>query len=257
VNENEPARAELDREARQRAAHSWQRKWLRQVLFESLAARSPEFRRAANQLATDYPISLSLSLHQIEWVIDALPTVGQLPRRMRPPQAWRNVDWQAYLLCLGRLCVWFGLLHPTLSWVCHAGVQKVYWFGSDWPSQPPPWVEALHEFLQERYEVSPRLSIDEKYDFYRWADHASHPYSPYPWLDRPPRLRGRPALQIDKARLVILVDCILRRLLGEPWEEIRDDCGLQNRRGDDDPTSMELAIGCRRLAKHLNVFRPL
>jgi len=246
-------RDELANHFRWRESHSWQRRGLRWAVLEGLAADSPEFQRATATLVNDYRLPLSVHFHQIEDIMDKLAETSDLPKRQRPPKEWKNTNWSAYLLGLARLCVWYGLLNP-LSWVCPAGQQRPIWLRTPRPYQPPLWVEALHYFLQEQHRDN--LARPVHGSLYRLEIPLPNPL---PWADHPPRRRGRPALDASGQRweeLQVLARCIAKRLLDRSWEQIADNCGLTTRKGFD-LMPLEVTIRCQRLAKTLQIYRPL
>lgn len=249
----EPIRDKLERDARMREPYSFQHRQLRWAVLKELATHSPELRRATSTLAADYKLPLGLYFFDIEETLSKLKEAEDLPERLRPPKEWKNTNWAGYLLGLGRVCVWFGLLSP-LSWVFYAGWQEPMWLRTPRSSKPPLWVETLHYFLQEQH----RGSLEKEVHGSLYQFEIPLPL-PYPWLKQPPRRRGRPALDASGQRwqeLEALARCIAQRLLGQSWEEIADTCGLTTRRGFD-LTPLEVATRCRRLAKRLQIYRPL
>jgi hypothetical protein len=114
----------------------------------------------------------------------------------------------------------------------------------------PLWVETLHYFLQDKSKA--------RVCWYLYYRPVLPPY--YPWLKEPPRRRGRPAMPQPSSpefkERETLAHCIAKRLLGQSWEEIADNCGLTTGKGFD-LTPLEVNIRCRRLAKHLKIYHPL
>jgi hypothetical protein len=187
---------------------------------------------------------LGLYFSEIRDIVSKLEEAEGFPERQRPPKEWRNTKWSGYLLGLGRLCLWFGLVGP-LSWVHPSGRGRLYWIGPGTEA----WIETFHYFLQEKSKA--RVC---------WYLYDIALLPPYPWLKQPPRRRGRPAMPQPGSREFkerkVLACCIAKRLLRQSWEEIADNCGLTARKGDDTPGTLEVATRCRRLAKALKIYHP-
>lgn len=237
---------ELDSDARFRERYSWQHRRLRWAVLEGLAAESAEFSRATKTLADDNRVALRLLYHEMTDAERKVNEALSLPKRLRPPKEWRDIDWFAYLSGLARLCRWFGLTGRVLP--------------ERYSQRPDGWDEALHYFLQHLHGTvhgtGKRLLFGHLYVLEMPLP------SPLPWTDEPPRRRGRPAIRASNPssqefrEWEVLAQCIARRLLGQSWEEITDTCDLTTRKGFE-LTPLELATRCRRLAKRLKIYRPL
>lgn len=234
-------RDKLDSQARWREGVSWQHRQLRWAVLKGLAAYSPEFCQATATLAATHNVALRLYYHEVDTAYLAVVADGpHLPERLRPPKEWRDTKWAGYLWGLANLSQWFGLAGPRKPQV--------------WEDEcRDRWDETLHYFLQEQHKGS--LGKHVFGSLYCLATPLSNPL---PWLDQPPRRRGRPALDASGQRwkeLEVLAHCIAQRLLGQSWEEI-GDCDLTTQCGD--PLfHREVATRCKRLAKRLQIFRPL